>query len=312
MEALYLLGSIASTLAKSALLSLALAVQSLPRFLFPPAPPSAPPTPLPDDAVQLYDGRVHHVRLRPVHHAFDYPVRYALIDLDRAPHFQPSRLSADQAREVAQTTGPVFLLTIPASVGYDQNPLSVYYCYEEEESSRQLKMCIAEVTNTPWGERVLFSFNPSSDLVAKPLHVSPFMDMLGNWNIHANSPGDELSIRILVQHPTLGPYFTATLSAKRIDSSSSPLELAIYFWLMPHKVAIWIYWQALKLWWKTVAFQSHPKYINSMYRTDALKRDQELCCSRYSRTEANLSSCTQDKDKRNRWCVWRDAPWPWS
>lgn len=43
------------------------------------------------------------------------------------------------------------LLTIPASVGYDQNPLSVYYCYEEEEeeeeSSRQLKMCIAEVSD---------------------------------------------------------------------------------------------------------------------------------------------------------------------
>ncbi|GER27728.1 galactose oxidase/kelch repeat superfamily protein [Striga asiatica] len=31
------------------------------------------------------------------------------------------------------------------------------------------------VTNTPWGERVTFLSNPNSDLVAKPLHVSPFM-----------------------------------------------------------------------------------------------------------------------------------------
>jgi len=32
-----------------------------------------------------------------------------------------------------------------------------------------------QVTNTPWGERVSFVFDPHSDLVAKALHVSPFM-----------------------------------------------------------------------------------------------------------------------------------------
>lgn len=98
-------------------------------------------------------------------------------------------------------------------MGYAQNPLKVYYCYdlgeegeEEEErgSSPRLKNCIAEVTahsrfpfigfygrffssvdcwwmiglqvtNTPWGEKVFFEFVPGSDMVAKPLHVSPFM-----------------------------------------------------------------------------------------------------------------------------------------
>lgn len=37
-----------------------------------------------------------------------------------------------------------------------------------------------QVTNTPWGERVIFVFNPNSDLVAKSLHVSPFMVCLRN------------------------------------------------------------------------------------------------------------------------------------
>jgi len=37
------------------------------------------------------------------------------------------------------------LLTIPASVGYEQNPLSVYYCYDVEDSDTRLKKCIAEV-----------------------------------------------------------------------------------------------------------------------------------------------------------------------
>ena len=37
-----------------------------------------------------------------------------------------------------------------------------------------------QVTNTPWGERVTFVFNPNSDLVAKSLHVSPFMVCIRN------------------------------------------------------------------------------------------------------------------------------------
>lgn len=37
------------------------------------------------------------------------------------------------------------LLTIPSSVGYEQNPLSLYYCYETEGSAQHLKKCIAEV-----------------------------------------------------------------------------------------------------------------------------------------------------------------------
>ena len=48
---------------------------------------------------------------------------------------------------------------------------------------------------------------------------------------------------------------------------------------------------------ETVAFQSHPKYMNSMYRVDALKRDQQVCCFRYRQTKANFSSCTRERTK---------------
>lgn len=46
------------------------------------------------------------------------------------------------------------LLTIPPSVGYEQNPLSVYYCYDVEGSTTRLKRCIAEVC----GKEALFSY----------------------------------------------------------------------------------------------------------------------------------------------------------
>ncbi|XP_072950964.1 uncharacterized protein [Typha angustifolia] len=326
MEALLLLFSFFSTLVTSSFLSFSLFLQSLPlllsRFL---SAPSPAPISEKDEPIRLYEGRVRHSRQRPVSHAFDYPVRYALIDLDRAP--QPSHLPAARAREVAGTNGPVLLLTIPESVGYAQNPLSIYYCYDlEQENSTRLRRCIAEVTNTPWGEQVSFSFRPGYDLVAKPLHVSPFMDMLGNWNMHVDAPGEDLSVVISVQHPTLGNYFTASLRAKRICSSSNSLTMAAYFWLMPHKVAMWIYWQAVRLWLKNVRFLDHPKFFNSNYRKEALMRDQEL--SRSCIFSQNMEHLTSNSDGENgklnhsngesngdntgRWCVWRDAQWPWS
>ena len=70
------------------------------------------------------------------------------------------------------------LLTNTRVAGYLQNPISVYYCFD---SSSSLATCIAEVTNTPWGERVTFLFDPHGQTTPKALHVSPFMDMKGEW-----------------------------------------------------------------------------------------------------------------------------------
>jgi len=65
--------------------------------------------------------------------------------------------------------------------------------------------------------------------------------MLGSWNIKASDPGENLSISISVHHPEFGNYFTASLKAKKLCSTSA-LDHAVFFWLMPHKVAVWIYW----------------------------------------------------------------------
>jgi DUF1365 family protein len=80
--------------------------------------------------------------------------------------------------------------------------------------------------------------------------------MLGNWSIRAESPGDSLYVVILVQHPTLGNYFTAALHAKLVEKTSSSLRLATFFWLMPHKVAAGIYWEVSVL-YLFLPFQYH-------------------------------------------------------
>ncbi|KAK6917169.1 Protein of unknown function DUF1365 [Dillenia turbinata] len=317
MELLFLLCSVLSTALTSLVLSLLLPFQifrrkwNLRRF---------------SEEVTFYEGTVWHERRRPVRHSFRYTVRYALIDLDRATKPPENHFSAAEARRIANTNGPVLFLTIPPSVGYEQNPLSLYYCYDLVGSTQHLTKCIAEVvrlgkskvTNTPWGERASFVFNPNNDLVAKSLHVSPFMDMLGNWKIHATSPGDNLMVTISVQHPKLGDFFTATLKAKKITSNAS--DHALFFWLMPHKVSLWIYWHAFILWWKNVAFIQHPRYSNSMYREEAKLRDQKLkgCTEVRSdkgkdvQGERSSSNVLSNGVGGDRCFAWRDAPWPWS
>jgi uncharacterized protein DUF1365 len=104
MELVYLLGSIISNTATSILLSLLLLLRVLFHRLF---------TSLSSDngdGITLYEGVVWHERRRPVHHSFEYKVRYALIDLDRSPQFPSSNhLSAHQARTIAATSGPVLV-----------------------------------------------------------------------------------------------------------------------------------------------------------------------------------------------------------
>lgn len=85
------------------------------------------------------------------------------------------------------TPGPVWVLTTPPAAGYSQNPISVYYLWDGEQDARGFlpqeppSTALAVVTNTPWGARVCFAFDPRGDKVAKCLHVSPFMDMDATW-----------------------------------------------------------------------------------------------------------------------------------
>lgn len=80
------------------------------------------------------------------------------------------------------------------------------------------------------------------DTVLKSLitEMAYVQDMEGVWQMQAAAPGHELLLRIGVQHREYGTYFQAILKAKRVVGVRDP---EAYTWLMPHKVAFWIYWQ---------------------------------------------------------------------
>ena len=282
--------------------------------------------------VTFYKGRVFHARTKPVKNSFAYPLRFAVIELDNPPYWYGSsgqaneHLTAGEARGRCGTNGRVRLLTIPRVFGYSQNPISIYYCYsrkatENSATLEQLQKCIAEVTNTPWGERVCFDFEPNGHRVPKSLHVSPFMDMLGDWEISATDPGCEISVRVnVVGHPVYGDFFHASLKAT-IDtvaaharSERAGIVRLLAYACSPHRVVLWIYYQALVLIFNGAQFFSPPQ----LEETTAVGEEQRkvlklnLDETKYGSTVTKVINYTVNDVGCPLLHSWREAKaWPW-
>ena len=126
----------------------------------------------------------------------------AIAEFRRSDHLgDPARPLADTVRDlVAARTGrslppgPVRVLTNLRYFGHCFNPVSFYYCFER--SGERVETIVAEVTNTPWGERhayVLSNERPGSSNMrgrfAKEFHVSPFMGMDHTYAWRMTTPG---------------------------------------------------------------------------------------------------------------------------
>ena len=163
----------------------------------------------------FYEGTVQHRRLAVREHAFRHRISMAYIDLDDVPALlrrrfrrsdhigDPERPLREVVREIAgpdAPRGPVRLLTNVRTLGHCFNPVCFYYLFEEDGET--VGAVVAEVTNTPWGDRHAYVL-PREDghrvLAAdmdKRMHVSPFMSMDQRYTLRAAVPGKTLSVYI--------------------------------------------------------------------------------------------------------------------
>lgn len=268
-------------------------------------------------ACEFYEGTVTHVRRGSLRHRFDYPVRYCLVDLDSSKAAPAccaaqlaDRLTAAEVRELTGCAGKVQLLLLPASAGYALNPICVYYCYGK---SGKLDLCLAEVDNTPWADRVTFQFAPTGDVVPKPMHVSPLQDMKSSWVMSAPPPGEALRVSVGCRHPKLGDFFDATLHARRVPPERrAALEARSeqWAWLMPHRVAVWIYWHAAVLLWRGLPFLSHPKSVGALDASKA-RAETERAAMAGGGCPATFSAMARSGAAGCPY-VWRDSTeYPW-
>ena len=159
---------------------------------------------------------------------------------------------------------PVRVLSNLRYYGFQMNPVSFYFCYDE--TGNNVEFFIAEVSNTPWGERHCYVFSwPDGEQGrislknGKGFHVSPFlpMDMEYRWQV--TKPAERLIIKI-ENYRFDQLAFDATLSMKKIPLTTWTMNSRLMTYpSMTGKVFAGIYWQALKLWWKGATFYPHPK-----------------------------------------------------
>lgn len=185
-------------------------------------------------------------------------------------------------------SGPVRLLTQPRYFGFAMNPVSFYYCFDDEDT--QVQTVVAEVNNTPWRERHCYILDRSSQPAdsthssqltdskgadaassarhlrfrhGKRFHVSPFMEMNMDYRWNILAPEKSLTVHI-ENWRSRDRIFDCTLHLKRRSITGRNLAGSLTrFPFMTGKIAAGIYWQAIRLWWKKCPFVSHPGIAHS-------------------------------------------------
>lgn len=231
----------------------------------------------------LYFGRVAHARLRPVAHHFSYRVFSMLLDLDRLDAldkrlklFSRGRFNlfsfydrdhgCDQPDDLARyvrgvllehglpADGPIRLLCYPRILGYQFNPLAVYYCHDRAD---RLCAVLYEVNNTFGGRHsYLIPIEEDGEIVRhdadKMFHVSPFMAMDTRYHFRLSQPAETAALAIR-QSDRDGVLFNAVFTGARADLTDSGLLRAFFAYpLMTLKVIAGIHYEALRLFLKGV------------------------------------------------------------
>ena len=232
----------------------------------------------------IYSGFVTHKRFKPKRHFFSYKIFSLLIDLNEVENLGKSinffsynkfnilsfynrdhgprdgsclmkwvKKVLDESN-INIGSGTVKLLCFPRFFGYVFNPLSIFYCYDE---NLQLKAVLYEVKNTFNEQHVyIFPVSSSSNLILhkcdKKFYVSPFIEMRTFYNFRLLKPGNVINIFIKQLDPD-GILLTACQVGKRIELNNKNLFYQFLSHpLMSFKVIMAIHFEAFRLWVKGI------------------------------------------------------------
>ncbi|HET6871201.1 MAG TPA: DUF1365 domain-containing protein [Solirubrobacteraceae bacterium] len=231
----------------------------------------------------IYEGTIRHRRVEP-RRSFQHRIALFYLDLEELPALLRGRLVDprpgllrfrrrdylgpdgtrldDAVRDAVRgetgrrPEGPIRLLTQLRSFGHCFNPVSFYYCLDA--AGERVDAVVAEVTNTPWGERHAYVIPGTCGSVSKALHVSPFMAMDHRYRVRAGVPGERLAIHIESSRND-ATAFDATLALGRRElTRRGAARLAVRYPFANLRVLALIYGHAAGLKLAGAPVHRHP------------------------------------------------------
>lgn len=169
--------------------------------------------------------------------------------------------------------GKIMLLTNLAVLGYNFNPVSFYFCFDEGKNP----LCaVAEISNT-YHEMKMFFFGKDElegtnfkKRVQKHFYVSPFIDLDDFFDFNLKIPSEKLAFQIDDYDKEGDRFFISTLNGEqRPLTNSNMLRCFFAIPMIPLRIMWLIHWQALKLWIKKINY--HPKAANQHLQKDVYK-----------------------------------------
>lgn len=239
----------------------------------------------------LLETRVWHRRLWPKENAFNYRAFHLMLDMNKL-HWQKSHWwlginrrglisfydrdhglrdgssSLLWAKQLLQEYGilavtNIYLVTMPRVLGYLFNPVSFWLCYDKDND---LIAVISEVNNTFGQTHTYVCSLGAGEKISKNtwlegekcFHVSPFMDVEGQYRFRFNVDVDDLSIAI---HYICDNKLKLVTSMRCQYQTLKFKNIMVQFLIQPLmtlKVISLIHWQALKLWIKKIRYRRLP------------------------------------------------------
>jgi uncharacterized protein len=243
----------------------------------------------------IYNGIVKHQRFKPIEHSLNYRTFSILLDLDEIENLSKniSIFSLNKfnifsfyyldhgARDgsslkdwvqknikkfnISNNITKIKLLCYPRMFGYVFNPLSIFYCYE----NNNLRAIFYEVKNT-FNEQHTYIFKIKDNekieqKCKKKFYVSPFIGMETYYNFKLQNPQEKLSIFI---RQTNGEetILTATQTGDKKEFSFKQLLINFFKYpLMTLKIISSIHYEAFFLWKKGAVYRKRDnKILNNL------------------------------------------------
>ena len=236
-------------------------------------------------------GHVVHQRLRPVRHAFRYPVFFLRVPLSRIADLERRWLSVDRwnllsfmrrdfgprdgtalepwirallaEHGIAGADGEIVLQAFPRVLGYVFNPIAIWECHDR---AGLLRAVLCEVSNT-FGERhgYLLAHPDARPILrgdtltaSKAFHVSPFCEITGHYEFRFC--GDDAKPAARIDYHDADGLLLATALHGGARPITDGLLLRAFFgypWMTLGVIAR-IHWQALRLWRRRVPWFAKP------------------------------------------------------